>query len=228
MLQKKGRGRIIHVSDFINDEDGRIVLHDAEGRIIEDARKIIYPGSNGDAWWDNDQLLTQIKEAIRIFELAHPDCVSLFVFDQSSAHNSLPPDTLRAFDMNKSNGRKQRKQRDTVIPHSNPFVEHCGKIQKMSLDDGTPKGLQRVLEERGFGVKNLRAKRSPVCPWENTDCCMAHLLSRQEDFADQPSMLESLIREAGHECIFLPKFHCELNPIEMASHLLMMFNNFVH
>ncbi|KAF9560371.1 hypothetical protein CPC08DRAFT_615587, partial [Agrocybe pediades] len=23
------------------------------------------------------------------------------------------------------------------------------------------------------------------------------------------------IKERGHECIFLPKFHCELNPIEM-------------
>ncbi|OJA11837.1 hypothetical protein AZE42_04062 [Rhizopogon vesiculosus] len=28
-------------------------------------------------------------------------------------------------------------------------------------------------------------------------------------------MLETLIKKAGHECIFLPKFHCELNPIEM-------------
>ena len=32
-------------------------------------------------------------------------------------------------------------------------------------------------------------------------------------------MLETVIRvrEAGHECIFLPNFHCELNPIEMNS-----------
>jgi len=28
-------------------------------------------------------------------------------------------------------------------------------------------------------------------------------------------MLETLIKDTGHECIFLPKFHCELNPIEM-------------
>ncbi|KIM58225.1 hypothetical protein SCLCIDRAFT_98789, partial [Scleroderma citrinum Foug A] len=26
---------------------------------------------------------------------------------------------------------------------------------------------------------------------------------------------EQFIRDAGHKCVFLPKFHCELNPIEM-------------
>ena len=36
-LQKKGRGRLILVSDFINEEDGRLVLLDADGKIIEDA-----------------------------------------------------------------------------------------------------------------------------------------------------------------------------------------------
>jgi len=48
-------------------------------------------------------------------------------------------------------------------------------------------------------------------------CCMAHLLSKQEDFMSQVSMLKTTIKEAGHKCIFLPKFHCELNPIEMVS-----------
>jgi hypothetical protein len=34
---------------------------------------------------------------------------------------------------------------------------------------------------------------------------------------NQVSMLESLIKETGHECIFLPKFHCELNPTGMVN-----------
>ncbi|KAE9403472.1 hypothetical protein BT96DRAFT_936324 [Gymnopus androsaceus JB14] len=38
---------------------------------------------------------------------------------------------------------------------------------------------------------------------------------KQEDFTNQLSMLESLITDAGHYCIFLPKIHCEINPIEM-------------
>ena len=32
-----------------------------------------------------------------------------FIFDQSSAHASLPPNALKAFDMNKSNGGAQRR-----------------------------------------------------------------------------------------------------------------------
>lgn len=215
MLQKKGRGRLIHVSGFINAEDGRLARWNQDSECIEEAREIIYPGANGDSWWDTEQLLKQVKRAIRIFEAEHPDCVSLFVFYQSSAHASLPPDALKAFEMNKSNGGRQRKQRDTTIPMSNPSAEQRGQVQKMTLADGTPKGLQQVLEERGFNISGLRAKCSPVCPWESENCCMARLLSKQDDFANQPSMLETLIRAMGHECIFLPKFHCELNPIEM-------------
>ena len=52
---------------------------------------------------------------------------------------------------------------------------------------------------------------------EQVDCCMARLLGHQDDFTNQISQLETLIRAAGHECIFFAKFHCELNPIEMAS-----------
>ena len=52
---------------------------------------------------------------------------------------------------------------------------------------------------------------------------MVRLLSQQEDFVNQESMLEKNIKTAGHECIFLPKFHCKLNPIEMADIFLSQF-----
>lgn len=150
-----------------------------------------------------------------IFEHAHPSCIALFIFDQSSAHASLGPDALKAFEVNKSDGGKQRIQHDTIIPPSNPFPEHRSKVQKMMLPGGIAKGLECVLIERDFDVHRMRAKCAPVCPFENNDCCMAHLLSKQDDFVNQVSMLESLIQKSGHECIFLLKFHCELNPIEM-------------
>ena len=59
----------------------------------------------------------------------------------------LPEDALKAFEMNKSNSGKQRHQKDTVIPDNNPTLEHHGKIQKMTTDDGQQKGLQQTLEE---------------------------------------------------------------------------------
>ena len=85
----------------------------------------------------------------------------------------------------------------------------------MTTESGEPKGLKMVLEECGFNVDQLCAKCSPVCPIENTSCCMARLLSQQDDFKNQPSMLEDLITCSGHLCLSLLKFHCELNPIEM-------------
>lgn len=224
VLRRKGKGRIIHVSDFINEEDGRLIKRNADGEIIEDARKIIYPGSGGDAWWTHEDLLKQVESAIKIHnEVSGPGVQALFIFDNSSAHATLPPDALRAFDMNKSDGGKQRKQRDTIIPQSNPDPTKRGLPQKMTTSSGEPKGLQSVLQERGFDLRGLRAKCTPVCPFESRGCCMARLLSQQDDFCNQMSMLEQLIRDAGHECLFLPKFHCELNPIEMVWMFLLTF-----
>ena len=105
------------------------------------AHKIIYPGSNGDAWWDTDQLLAQIVTAIEIFNEAHTDCIALFVFDQSSAHASLGPNALHAWNINKGNSGKQPIQKDTVIPQTNPVAEKWGHQQCMKTRDGPAKGL---------------------------------------------------------------------------------------
>ena len=38
-LRKKGRGCLIHVSDFILEDTGRLVLRKEDGTIVDDARK---------------------------------------------------------------------------------------------------------------------------------------------------------------------------------------------
>jgi len=215
ILQKKGHGHIIHISDFVEEENRQLIIHDEKGVIVKDARTIIYLGTGGDPWWDHTQLLVQVDKAIAIFDKVHLGCEGVFIFDQSLAHGSLGPDALCAFNMNKSNGGKQRKQKDTVIPMNNPHERLCRKPQKMTMDTSEAKGLKQVLEERGFNITGMSAKCSPVCAFENNDCCMACLLSKQDDFHSQTSLLEQKITAKGHHCIFLPKFHCELNPIEM-------------
>jgi len=44
---------------------------------------------------------------------------------------------------------------------------------------------------------------------------MQRMLSMEQDFHNEKPLLQIVIERAGHKCIFLPKFHCELNPIEM-------------
>ena len=49
----------------------------------------------------------------------------------------------------------------------------------------------------------------------STMCCMRKALECQQDFKAKKPLLQIVIEAAGHKCYFLPKFHCELNPIEM-------------
>ena len=50
---------------------------------------------------------------------------------------------------------------------------------------------------------------------EDEWCCMYRVLSLQEDFQSEKPIIQSMIEEAGHVCLFLPRFHCELNAIEL-------------
>lgn len=287
-IRKKGNGRAIHVSDFISETIGRIKLSEAqitdqlkmpsEHRLaVFEARKIIYPGKGFDAWWDLSQLIDQIRITIKIFEITHPDCIAVFAFDRSSAHEGFAEDALNVNNMNINSGGKQRKLRDTIIPLNNPDPapgeeDTRGQLQHMSFPAdyidpklrGQPKGIRIVLQER----KSVWHKFTEVCKERGTKvvgkcasctksqtrkdaerrialaesmgqddsvsaedskaiesdapssaddrwCCMQRVLSLQEDFCAERPLMQSIIESAGHVCIFLPRFHCELNPIEM-------------
>ena len=237
--RKGGQGRLIHVSDFISTE-GRIVLKNQDGTIIEDARKIIFPGKNGDPWWDTKQLLQQLDSAITLHEKIQPDIIAVFVFDQSSAHNSHGDGALSAFDMNLTCGGAKAPQNATIFP---PFCGSiAGQAQQLSYFESPtgklrPKGIKLILEERRcypdlsipiFEGKAPKAKCQPRCPDPVADplfvmdfdldtkpCCLARILQNHPDFRAQKSAIEQLIVDRGHKCLFLPKFHCELNAIEM-------------
>lgn len=45
-------------------------------------------------------------------------------------------------------------------------------------------------------------------------CCWSKILGDQSDFANERNQLQQIIEGRGHVCVFLPKYHCECNPIE--------------
>jgi hypothetical protein len=46
-------------------------------------------------------------------------------------------------------------------------------------------------------------------------CCMYKVMSLHEDFVNEKPQLQHDLEARGHVCLFLPKFHCELNLIKL-------------
>jgi hypothetical protein len=81
---------------------------------------------------------------------------------------------------------------------------------------GVFKGMQVILEERGFVDAKKKYAECPKfqCAPPALDCCCRRILFNQPDFAGVESILESHCRARDFSVLFLPKFHCELNVIE--------------
>jgi len=87
------------------------------------------------------------------------------------------------------------------------------------------KGVKTILQERGYYPKNLLNLKCKVkclnpiaylMPISNSPlCCLARILLTHKDFFKQKLAIAMLIKGRGHKCIFIPKFHCKLNGIEM-------------
>lgn len=117
--------------------------------------------------------------------------------------------------MNLHPGGKQAKMRDGW------FVRNGQKVVQpmiFAMDHpefpGEPKGIKQVLQERGLWINGLKLKCRDKCHMGSVNCCAKRLLEMQPDFQEQRSLVQEVIEAAGHLCIFLPKFHCELNFIE--------------
>jgi len=100
-----------------------------------------------------------------------------------------------------------------------------GTPQPMYYPDDHPKfpgffkGMEQVLRERGLFPTNQFLKAQcgtslSKCAPGQTTCCCRWILYNEEDFRQQKSMLQELYEDAGHLCLYYPKFHCELNFIE--------------
>jgi hypothetical protein len=154
-----------------------------------------------------------VEKAIPVFEKLHPGAVAVFAFDNSSSHGAFAADALNARAMNVNPGGKQPIMRDTIFNEQVQHMVFPDNYPDPSLR-GKPKGMRFVLQERQLwkeGMIGFCNKNPPASP----SCCMRHVLEQQPDFANQKCSLQEVIETHGHKIIFYPKFHCELNYIEM-------------
>ena len=141
-LKRKGNGRGVHISDWICEPIGRLVLSpeqvatqillpkDEQLRVF-DACKITFPGKGHDTWWDLDQLREQTKDAVDIFKYMTPNTVGIWIFDCSSAHEGYAANTLNVNNMNIHPGGKQKHLHNTMIPLNNPPPNLATQIHKV-------------------------------------------------------------------------------------------------
>ena len=146
-----------------------------------------------DGYFNNEGLMKQVEKAVDIFELKYPHARGVFLFDNAPSHRTIADNQLNVDKMNVSSGGKQPVMRDTVWN---------GNVQRMVLDDGKPKGMKIVLEERGVDTHGMNAEK------------MREKLNTYEDFKIQKTILEEYVEHRGHLCLYYPKYHCELSPIE--------------
>ena len=75
---------------------------------------------------------------------------------------------------------------------------------------GKPKGVKQVAYERGLWRDGMVLRDN-----NNPERSLFHVLQKCPDFQQfVKSILQEEIEKSGHVCDFLPKFHCELSPIE--------------
>lgn len=104
--------------------------------------------------------------------------------------------------------------------HGNKLVGVCGFCkQSQTAREAAIKAAKSKEDEVESGAPSLNSRGVSSLDEEDLfrprDCCMQRVLSLEKDFREEKPLLQLVIEKAGHKCLFLPKFHCELNPIEM-------------
>jgi len=82
----------------------------------------------------------------------------------------------------------------------------CGSKEK--------KARTAAKAEQGIGQNESADVPKHEGMTDGVPCCLEFLLSDQPDFKLQQNAIQELIISRGHLCIFLPKYHPELNFIE--------------
>lgn len=194
VAKDKTLGPSIMLSGFIS-KDGMI-------------HKVLFEaGKSRQGWWTCELLARQFVEAIAAAKQKYPDSVLVFFFDNSQNHHAKSADGLSAemFNLNVPKTVEKALRKGW-------YVKEDRRVEQglmMPEDPASPgklrtRPIKDVLTERGFDVKGKTLKE------------LKELLGAQPDFAEQLELLQEIAEREGVILVFLPKFHCELNPIERA------------
>ena len=211
VISKKSMGSGIMVSDFVNQQIGYLGLTNEQWvkakkkypLIPKIARFTMEYGKNKQEYFESTKFLQQVEGALQIASFLWPDHDHIWVFDHSGVHKRKADDALNVSNMNLNDGGKQQHFRSTVWTGEIQYLVHQTGPSK-----GEAKGLRTMLQERGL-QKNTMLRADAVITLGN---CV--------DFKNKQTDLEKLVSKfttltSTHSVLFLPKFHCKFNSIEL-------------
>ncbi|THU95070.1 hypothetical protein K435DRAFT_819824 [Dendrothele bispora CBS 962.96] len=233
-LYQKGDGHSLMIADFVSADFGW--LRTPDGR---SAHEVMFPGKQKDGYFTAEDIQKQADNAINLVQEMWPEYEHIFIYDNATTHLKRPDGSLSAQKMPKGPSKNffvEVTQRDE---QGKPVYNSDGTYAKTKIQmtgakfaDGRPqslyygnsegekfpgqfKGMERILDEWGIKIDKKKAEcKGFHCAAPAIDCCCRRILYNQPDFELIESVLETKCKERGVEVIFLPKFHCELNPIE--------------
>jgi hypothetical protein len=196
------------------------------------ARVLFEAGKNREGYFTHANVRAQTIVAMDILDKYYPNEDHVFIFDNATTHTKRATNALAVASMPKFPPKAKNFLVD--VTHADGSVTK-ERLLGAQLPDGSPqslywppghpkghptewwfKGTAQILFERGWtNAFNLLATCAGGCAnLAATNCCCRRALYSQPDFMQQKSALEELIEARGFSLLLIPKYHCELNPIE--------------
>ena len=115
------------------------------------SQRLEFGQQNGSGYWSHANVIDHtVNCALKIFQAVCPGYRALYLYDNASSHSSYATEALRVQSMNLGAGGDQPLLRDGY------YLKEGRKIlQSMVGEDGIPKGIETILQERGLWKEGL-------------------------------------------------------------------------
>lgn len=187
-------------------------------------------GKQRDGWFSTLNVSEQLLRAIRLAKEQYPDEEHVFVFDNATTHTKMadnapvvskmtlgPSHNVKGETIGPSGEKVKINMAPTQLPDGSTQELYYPSNHSVESLRGAFKGLTVLLQERKIpGADKLKrvCRAAEGCPAGRTDCCAKRTMMNQPDFLQQKTTLQLLAESHGCSVVYLPKYHCELNPIE--------------